>query len=164
MATPAAARHPLDPLSATEIRRAAAVARSALPASTTAPRFVSVSLREPVKSALGAYEAAATGDAPLPPRVAEAILIAPETGLAYVVLVALALPASADEDACTACTQLPRGTQPMFTPDDNLLAEEIVKADAGVQVWLLVHALWHAWGCTPPARAHAYRYSRYIWT
>jgi primary-amine oxidase len=92
---------------------------------------VSITLREPIKSALSAYEAA-TGDAPLPPRVAEAILITPETGLAYVVLVTL--PASAEEDAVAECTQLPPGTQPLFTPDDCILAEDIVKADAGVQV------------------------------
>lgn len=126
----ATARHPLDPLTATEIRCAAAAARSALPVSTTAPRFVSITLREPIKSALNAYDAA-PGDAPLPPRVAEAILITPETGLAYVVLVTLS---ATEEDAVAECTQLPPGTQPLFTPDDCILAEDIVKADAGVQV------------------------------
>jgi Cu2+-containing amine oxidase len=99
----AEASHPLDPLSRAEILRASAAALKALPNvpdSSTPVRFSYVTLREPEKKAVAAWAAGMEGgDAGAshvqpPPRVAEAVLIVPATGLAYQVLVELAAAAA----------------------------------------------------------------------
>ena len=133
---PSAAVHPLDALSSDEIRRAAATARKALQQSIETSvqlRFVSITLLEPDQRELAKFEAA-NGDAVPLAREAEVTVITPETGLAYVVIVTLAQGSTDAADEVKKCTELPPGTQPCFTPDDCLLAEEIVKADVYFQV------------------------------
>lgn len=98
--------HPLDPLSSSEMRRAATAARSAIPTSpesSTPPRFSYITLHEPEKAELAVWsadcerssvEAAehSSTDAAIvapPARIAEAVLVVPATGLAHQLLVQL---------------------------------------------------------------------------
>ena len=131
-------KHPLDGLSSEEVRRAAAATRNCKAlASKSELRFVSVTLLEPSRPALQKFnEAVASGADPahaLPPRIAEVILITPETGLAHVAHVQLAAGGQA-ADELLKCEQQAPGAQPCFMPDDCLLAEEIAKADPELQV------------------------------
>ena len=121
--------HPLDDLTAAEITAAAAVVKSALladasDASDDEIRFSYVTLAEPAKLAMAAY---VTGEGPVPPRQAEVIATIVSKMDAYIFVVNLG-----DEPSVASKNPVPEGCQPLFSPDDCFLAEEIVKADEAV--------------------------------
>ncbi len=111
---PAAARHPLDPLTAGEFRQAAAALRRDR-AVGTGWRIASVELREPPKDALLAGE---TG----PGREALAVCWNREDGQAYRAVVSL------DAGAVTAWEPLP-GQQPNITLDEWHECDEMLRGD-----------------------------------
>lgn len=115
-----AARHPLDPLDAEEIRIAATAVRKQLGSEV---RFSSVSLHEPGKAELDVFEGSEGLDVL---RVADVVLVVPSSGLAYEVEVVL------PGGDVRRCETLAPGVQPPFSPDDCFRAEDIVKADANV--------------------------------
>src|SRR4051794_25873928 len=69
----ALAGHPLDPLTAAEVAATAAVVRAdgAFGARAAGCRFITITLREPVKDAILAWE----GGGPLPAREAEVVVL-----------------------------------------------------------------------------------------
>ena len=88
-------------------------------------RFSYVTLAEPPKAAMRAYLA---GEGPVPARQAEVIATIVPKMDAYVFVVNLG------EDGASVASKslVPEGCQPLFSPDDCFLAEEIVKADVAV--------------------------------
>nr|WHU50174.1 copper amine oxidase [Chlamydomonas reinhardtii] len=89
--------HPLEQLSADEVRRAAEVVRRyAAGAGLGTLRFNTVMLREPPKRYQLAFE---RGAVPRPPRVAEVVLVLPQSAGVAEALVRLALPPAAAEAA-----------------------------------------------------------------
>ena len=122
--------HPLDDLTAAEITAAASVVKAALladasdGASDDEIRFSYVTLAEPAKLAMAAY---VTGEGPRPPRRAEVIATIVSKMDAYIFVVNLG-----DEPSVASKNPVPEGCQPLFSPDDCFLAEEIVKADEAV--------------------------------
>jgi primary-amine oxidase len=83
------AGHPLDPLDADEIRRAAAILRRERPVTPQA-RFVSVDLNEPAKSQVAfARPAPGAGAATRPPREAFIVLMEPRQHTLYEAVVSL---------------------------------------------------------------------------
>lgn len=119
-----AAVHPLTPLSAAEITTTASVVRQhfglkddANGDTTKTLRFVAISLQEPTTKAKDSVA----------PRMAEVVTLNPQTGIASELTVDLAKQAVVDVQ------DLPPGTQPMFTPNDCDLAEEIVQTSEKVQ-------------------------------
>ena len=141
--------HPLLPLTASEI---AAVAKCVLSCSVSASngttngtsgdsdgssspslRFVAISLLEPSTTELQSYEEAPASSKPPLPRQAEVVTLNSKTGLAAEHIVEL----YKDDKSLTAkrisFVELPPGTQPMFTPDDCDLAEQIVLKSSWVQ-------------------------------
>ena len=115
--------HPLDDLTAAEITAAASTVKSALLSAEDAGeseeiRFSYVTLAEPAKLAMAAYLA---GEGPVPARQAEVIATIVSKMDAYVFVVNLGdAPSVASKDP------VPEGCQPLFSPDDCFLAEEIV--------------------------------------
>ena len=116
---PAAARHPLDPLTADEFRQAAAALRRDR-AVGTGWRIASVELREPPKDALPAGDALLAG--PGPGREALAVCWNREDGQAYRAVVSL------DAGAVTAWEPLP-GQQPNITLDEWHECDEMLRSD-----------------------------------
>lgn len=119
--------HPLDDLTAAEITAAAAVVKAALLADASDDdeiRFSYVTLAEPAKLAMAAY---VTGEGPVPPRQAEVIATIVSKMDAYIFVVNLG-----DEPSVASKNPVPEGCQPLFSPDDCFLAEDIVKADEAV--------------------------------
>lgn len=114
--------HPLDQLTCDEIAQAADIARTNI-GGNVRTRFVCISLAEPTKAELAAFESGA--GAPL--RAAECVLLLPESGETREMIVDLAA------GQVHSVKVLPAGTIAMFTPDDCFLAERIVKEDAGVR-------------------------------
>jgi primary-amine oxidase len=108
--------HPLDPLTADEIRRAAGVLRREKDVDARW-RFASIELKEPTKGEL------ATGEAI--PRQAVVVLWNHEDGLAYKALVSLS------EDAVVAWEARP-GEQPNITEDEFFEAGETLRRDPRV--------------------------------
>ncbi|HTX27002.1 MAG TPA: primary-amine oxidase [Streptosporangiaceae bacterium] len=111
--------HPLDPLTAEEIRQAAAILRRDREVSA-GWRFASIELREPGKEALGVLEAALrSGDA----AGREAIVVCWDRsdGRAYRAVVSLG------GDAVTAWEYLP-GQQPNMTVDEWHECDEVLRA------------------------------------
>ena len=127
--------HPLDPLSVAEVTRAAAAARvHGAQLGLAKLRFNTVTLAEPPKRALLAFEHAG---GPRPPRRALCVLHTPPN--ADVIEALVALPAEG-ADAVDDWKVLPGDQlagQPLATPDDCLLAEAVVRADPGVTALLL---------------------------
>jgi primary-amine oxidase len=111
--------HPLDPLSAAEIGRAVALARSA-PALSDRVRVVSVELREPVKSDYLAWR----GGGPAPAREALCVLLdnGRRRGVEAVV--------SLDGDRLVSAADLPEGVQPAIHIDEFDAAADAVRADS----------------------------------
>lgn len=109
--------HPLDPLSAEEIRAAAATLKASQAAADSF-RFVAINLREPDKKVLKAEGAV--------PREAESVLIDRATGTAYEARVDL------DAAAVTSWRQVPLGGQPPVMLDEFAEAEENCKKDPRV--------------------------------
>jgi len=117
---PAAARHPLDPLSADEFRQVASVLRRDREVGERW-RIASIELREPPKDALGS----APREAPpreAPPREALAVCWNRDDGHAYRAVVSL------DGDAVTAWEPLP-GQQPNITLDEWHECDEMLRSD-----------------------------------
>ncbi|KAG2486353.1 hypothetical protein HYH03_014934 [Edaphochlamys debaryana] len=133
------APHPLDPLSVSEVQRAAEACRRYAKELGLPPlRFNNIQLREPPKAALLACE---RRSAPPPPRLAEVVLILPRTAQAAEALVRLQPlpatataadhPAAADAAAGTSVEswKMLEGVHPLTSPCDNFEAEAVVKAD-----------------------------------
>ena len=123
--------HPLDDLTAAEMTAAASTVKSDLLSTSEDVdesheiRFSYVTLAEPAKAAMRAYLA---GEGPVPARQAEVIATIVPKMDAYVFVVNLG------EDGASVASKslVPEGCQPLFSPDDCFLAEEIVKADVAV--------------------------------
>jgi primary-amine oxidase len=108
--------HPLDPLSAIEIENASSIVRSYLGFTNEANnslRFVSVSLLEPPKQDYIAGIKVA--------RQAEIVSLNPMTGIASEYQVDL------ETSEVVSSVNLPKGVQPLLTPEDCDLAEKIVQ-------------------------------------
>jgi len=110
--------HPLDPLSGQEIEAASASVRSFLgltPETTVENlRFVAVTLKEPPKQEY--IQGIPT------PRRAEIVALNPTTGIASEYDVDL------ETGKVISSIDLPRGVQPLLTPEDCFLAEEIIQS------------------------------------
>ena len=109
--TPTTASHPLEPLSAAEIRQAVAILRDAGKATPTT-RFVSITLREPPKAAVRA------STSPLP-RVAFAVLFDNAANACYEATISLA------ENRLANWKHVP-GVQPTMTADEQAECEQAV--------------------------------------
>ncbi|GLC40464.1 hypothetical protein PLESTM_001074400, partial [Pleodorina starrii] len=138
----AVARHPLDQLSPDEVRRAVDACKCyASTHGVGALRFNTVMLREPAKKALLAFE---RGCGPRPERIAEVVAIVPSASTAVEALVRLqedtpptaaaAAPPSSPEGLAAQIEswKILDGVQPLTSPDDNTLAEVVVKSDLRV--------------------------------
>jgi primary-amine oxidase len=122
------AAHPLDPLSSDEIKIiAASIKKYALAQDIPFLRFNVITLKEPPKKELLAYDADPTSP-PSFPRQAFCILQTPPKSGALEAVVTLGT------DAATVVSwEIKEGVQPLATPDDCFDAEAIVKADPTVQ-------------------------------
>lgn len=150
------ASHPLDQLSASEIKAACTAVQQCLaqlpyssevkPCTSQALRFNVITLAEPPKRELLAFISNGknqVGDekeaAPRPQRRAQVIFMVPSSGAAYEAIVELT---HGDDKGAelkgdiSNCEILPAGSQPLLTPDDCNLAERIVKADEGIATLL----------------------------
>ena len=95
------------------------------------PRFSVITLKEPPKAEL----LARANGFPAPRRQAHVIFMVPGSGLTYeatVVIVPAPGGASGLVGDVVNCTPLALGTQPLLSPEDFNLAENIVKEDAAV--------------------------------
>jgi len=108
---PTPATHSLHSLTPSEILRASSIVKDKF-SSDASLRFVAITLAEPKK---------AEGNSVKTNRAAEVLVLDPKTGLATELTVNLL------DDSIAKTMQLPSGVQPMFTPDDCFLAEQIVK-------------------------------------
>ena len=137
--------HPLDDLDAAEIALATSAVKTALAEDAgddeeSEIRFSYVTLREPPKREMTAFVA---GDGAKPKRQAE-VLVTIVAKLASFVFV-VDLPGGGGDDAASAASvasvasreRIPADCQPMFSPDDCFLAEEIVKGDDAVRAELV---------------------------
>jgi len=121
--------HPLDPLSAEEISLASAAVKDF--AQVDKLRFVAVSLKEPP-----------TANKTDPQHVvlkrqAEVVALNTATGIASEFTLNILLDGKQSATAVVESSKaLPPGTQPMFTPDDCDLAEEIAKKSLELQTAL----------------------------
>jgi primary-amine oxidase len=115
-----AAPHPLDPLTAEEFRRVAAILRGERGVDARW-RIASIELKEPTKEALGAYQAASD------PVDREALVVCwnREDGLAYRAVVSLT------GDTVAAWTHLP-GQHPNMTVDEWHECDQKLRADPRV--------------------------------
>ena len=112
------------PLTADEIAQAADAIRAHEKAGSNGDslkklRFVAVSLKEP--STIDVIKAQASEETTMIPRLAEAVTVNPITGLASEFVVDIATMEVIKSKV------LPPGTQPMFSPDDLTLVEEIIQ-------------------------------------
>lgn len=125
------AKHPLDPLTAEEIKSASSTVKNYLAdkkgRDPSLVRFVSVSLHEPEKSIL--IEANENEQAKIG-RKAEIVTLL--DGMCSELVVDL------EDVDVVEHVDLPSGTQPLFSPDDCDFAEEIVKSSTDVQKAVLV--------------------------
>jgi primary-amine oxidase len=120
---PITTRHPLDPLSPNELRRAAAIALAAQPAEGPV-RVVDVSLHEPPKNEVRAWS---PGSAL--PREAWVVLLDRRVPSTHEIVVSL------DDEAVVTSREL-HDTQPAITPSEFEECERIVRADPRFQVAL----------------------------
>ena len=116
-APPTTISHPLHSLTANEIQKASKATKAKL--NTENVRFVAITLREP-------YKKISTSN-----RCAEVVALNPTTGIATELIVEI--DSDSDETNVIKCLDLPAGVQPMFTPEDCDLAEEIAKSSVQVQ-------------------------------
>ncbi|KAL7529699.1 hypothetical protein ACHAWF_003087 [Thalassiosira exigua] len=114
---PTRSSHPLDALTPEEMSAASAAAKER--AGGRPVRFVAVALREPSPGEVEEFE---EGEGTTPRREAEVVILDSATGVATELLV------RTDGDVVSS-RELPPGTQPLLTPDDCFLAEEIAKSD-----------------------------------
>ena len=125
--------HPLEPLTAAEVSRASAAARKHAAHLSLTVRFNTISLAEPAKQEQLAWS---SGVGPRPRRRALCVLTQPLSADVIEALVEL----SSAGDSIFGWLVLDGASldgQPMATPDDCLLAERVVRADAGVLEALL---------------------------
>lgn len=124
--------HPLDALTADEIRQAAAVCRAyAKQEGLEQLRFNVISLQEPPKKLVVAYDN--DPSAPLPPRRAFCILqFAGLAGVVEAVLEVLAAGMEPSVSQVITWTEV-EGVNALATPDDCFEAEAIAKADPEVR-------------------------------
>lgn len=118
--------HPLDDLTAAEMTVAVSAVKSALvdDAGSSEIRFAYVTLREPAKREMAAF---AAGDGAKPARQAEVLATVVSKIESFIFVINL------EGDCSVASRELvPEGCQPLFSPDDCFLAEEIVKGDEAV--------------------------------
>uniref|UniRef100_A0A7S2XTZ3 Amine oxidase n=2 Tax=Attheya septentrionalis TaxID=420275 RepID=A0A7S2XTZ3_9STRA len=127
MPAPTIKCHPLDPLTASEIKSTASAVKKTLDDDNI--RFVAISLKEPRKVDLLAHDNNQSTNESLERR-AEVIVLNPSTGIASELTVCLNNEAGAVVESHT---ELRSGVQPMLTPDDCDLAEAIAKASPEVQ-------------------------------
>ena len=127
-----AVRHPLDPLSAIEVSAASAALKKyaqtqSLPCFL---RFNVITLNEPTKQSLLAYDANPCAETTLPRQAFCILQTPPESG---------AIEAVVDLELGTVESWMVlQGVQPLATPDDCFDAEAIVKADPEVIALLAV--------------------------
>lgn len=114
---------PLDPLTPDEISRSASAVREHVKKDDV--RFVAISLKEPHPAAAAANENGGTTQ-----RLVEVIILDPESGRAAELVV------DGETGNVVRVRELPPGTQPMFSPDDCFLAEEICKSSPEVRTAL----------------------------
>mmetsp|Transcript_4506 Transcript_4506/g.18113 ORF Transcript_4506/g.18113 Transcript_4506/m.18113 type:complete len:213 (-) Transcript_4506:2008-2646(-) len=133
-------RHPLDELDGDEVRAAAAAAREELLAlggdETSVVRFAAVTLKPPPKAEVKAWLAtkgSSGSEQPPPERRAEVIATVLPAGNSYEVEVG---GLSGSKGVVASLSKLSDGAQPLLSPDDCALAEEIVRADASVAALL----------------------------
>ena len=114
----APAAHPLDPLTAPEVARATAVVRADTAYRTRSDRcrFITISLREPGKDAVLAWEA----DGPLPEREAEVVIL--DSGRAETIEAVVSL----TRETVTAW-DVRTGVQPMAVVKELMEAEEVLR-------------------------------------
>mmetsp|Transcript_22566 Transcript_22566/g.67197 ORF Transcript_22566/g.67197 Transcript_22566/m.67197 type:complete len:731 (-) Transcript_22566:1085-3277(-) len=124
------AQHPLDDLSVLEVARAAAACRAHAAAEDCGElRFNSIMLQEPPKAALLDF---LNGRAAPPARRAAATLIVPSRALAVDAVVELRGGRGGGGPDAVVAWRILEGVHPMTTPDDNDLAEAIMKSDPTV--------------------------------
>jgi|tagenome__1003787_1003787.scaffolds.fasta_scaffold20945197_2 primary-amine oxidase len=116
--------HPLDPLTATEVEAATAAVKAAKGLADTA-RFVYVSLYEPSKAEIIAYEAG-NGAIPPPPRLVKVIIRERSQRTTYEAIITL--DADAQVAALTHWRQVP-GVQPSVMLEEFFAAEDLVRND-----------------------------------
>jgi primary-amine oxidase len=115
--TPEPAPHPLAPLTPAEIEAASAAVKSAKGLGDTA-RFVYISLHEPAKHAVIAFEAGG----PVPDRLVKLVIREHAERATYQAVVRL------PDGAVTEFTQVP-GVQPSIMVEEFLIAEDLVRKD-----------------------------------
>jgi primary-amine oxidase len=121
--------HPLDALTPEEISQSAAACRKRGAAEgLTQIRFNTITLKEPTKAALLAYD---KDPSQAPERQSFCILQVPGAGDVYEVVLTLSSAAA----QVTSWVSV-EGVQPLITPEDCLDAEAIVKADPQIQALL----------------------------
>ena len=126
LSKPSKVCHPLEPLSAEEVRSAVGVLK-AVGKVTPTTRFVSVALREPDKSAVHGFDGTNA-----PAREAFAVLFDNAANACHEAIVALA------EGAVTSWRHVP-GVQPMMTIDEQVECERAVLASPEFQAALKAH-------------------------
>jgi Copper amine oxidase, N2 domain len=125
----AAGWHPLDALTPEEISQSAAACRKrGTVEGLTQIRFNTITLKEPAKAALLAYEK----DTTQVERQSFCILQVPGAGDVYEVVLTLSNAAAAKVTSWVSV----EGVQPLITPEDCFDAEAIVKADPQIQALL----------------------------
>jgi primary-amine oxidase len=114
----ALAGHPLDPLTAAEVARAASVVRAdnAFAAQSSRCRFITIALQEPPKDAVLAWESGG----PLPAREAEVVILDSERAETIEAVVEVA------SGAVTAW-KVRTGVQPMAVVKELMEAEEVLR-------------------------------------
>ena len=115
---PTPATHALHALTPAEITQASSLVKMHLKLDEI--RFVAVSLQEPPKSEHDTFGC----------RMAEIVVLNPKTGIATELTVTLD---DVKGHSISRQVDLPRGVQPMFTPDDCALAEGIIQQSAEVK-------------------------------
>ena len=131
------APHPLDPLTANEISSASSAVKKYLvqkeQKDPSSIRFVAVSLCEPEKKDLLSLLKEEVFDPTKVTRRAEIVTLVDGIASELVVNLRREDDDGADDDDVVSYVSLPPGTQPLYSPDDCDLAEEIAKSSPEVQ-------------------------------
>src|ERR1700684_2097419 len=126
---PAAAPHPLSPLTAAEIETASAAVKATQQLNAETARFVYISLCEPAKHDVIAFENGTTSKAP--DRLAKVVLRERAERATYEVVVRLASGGEAGAERAAEVVDFRRvpGVQPSVMLEEFLAAEDIVRRD-----------------------------------
>ncbi|CAM9540325.1 unnamed protein product, partial [Discosporangium mesarthrocarpum] len=119
-------QHPLEQLGPDEVLKVSEAVKGRFEENI---RFSVVTLQEPPKDAMLKFNA---GEAERPPRQAYALVLVPSTGIAFELVVNL----FPGDPEVVQFEQVEGGQQPLISPDDCFLAEEIVKGDEKVAALL----------------------------